>query len=421
MPRTGQHPPYLQKRRRRWYAVLEIPAALRQQFGKPRFVRSLETDSLATAKRRVTRIVHEWQSDLERARHGDAAEDDAAFFRRALRKARTEAERSDVLERIGDAADAIGYATVDNIGERPGSSLAARQFYAEATGQRVRVNEHLDEYGKSLGHLKGKTAAMRVATIERLAAKFRTVQDVTRPEVRRWVTDLTAELNPATVQRMLSDCRGYWRYLGTIGVVPEDDATPFDRLGLKAKSVSWQQFEPAEVVRLLAEAERRKDGQLADLIRLAMYSGARREELCALQVDKVAADRFTIAEAKTTAGVRVVPIHAKLRETMARLVAASDDGFVLSGLAENKHGDRGDGLGKRFTRLKKALGFGELHVFHSIRGTVITMLERAGVPEGTVQDLVGHERSTITGSTYSGKSTFEMRRDAVAKLAYPAS
>jgi integrase len=56
--------------------------------------------------------------------------------------------------------------------------------------------------------------------------------------------------------------------------------------------------------------------------------------------------------------------------------------------------------------------------FHSWRGTVITMLERAGVPEGTVQDLVGHERSTLTGSTYSGKSTFEMRREALDKLAY---
>ncbi len=44
------------------------------------------------------------------------------------------------------------------------------------------------------------------------------------------------------------------------------------------------------------------------------------------------------------------------------------------------------------------------------------MLERAEVPEGTVQDLVGHERSTLTGSTYSGNSTLEMRRDALDKL-----
>ena len=46
------------------------------------------------------------------------------------------------------------------------------------------------------------------------------------------------------------------------------------------------------------------------------------------------------------------------------------------------------------------------------------MLERAGGSEGTVQDLVGHERSTLTGSTYSGKSTLEMKREALAKLAY---
>ena len=44
------------------------------------------------------------------------------------------------------------------------------------------------------------------------------------------------------------------------------------------------------------------------------------------------------------------------------------------------------------------------------------MLEHAGVSEGTVQDIVGHQRSTLTGSTYSGKGTLEMRRDALAKL-----
>jgi len=118
------------------------------------------------------------------------------------------------------------------------------------------------------------------------------------------------------------------------------------------------------------------------------------------------------------AGIRVVPIHPELAQTMARLIADSEDGYVLSGLAVTKYGNRGDALGKRFTRLSRELGFGARHVFHSLRGTVITMLERADVPEGTVQDIIGHERSTLTGSTYSGKTTFEMRRDALAKLVY---
>ena len=78
----------------------------------------------------------------------------------------------------------------------------------------------------------------------------------------------------------------------------------------------------------------------------------------------------------------------------------------------------GDALGKRFTRLKARLGHGDRRTFHSIRKTVVTMLEHAGVAEGIVQDIVGHERHTITGSIYSGKSTMEQRRKAIAKLKY---
>ncbi len=154
------------------------------------------------------------------------------------------------------------------------------------------------------------------------------------------------------------------------------------------------------------------------VITMAMYTGARREELCSLRVEHVHEGHFEIVAAKSAAGVRQVPIHEELALIMARLVEASTDGYVLSGLRTDRHGDRGDGIGKRFGMLKTELGFANRHVFHSIRGTVITMLERAGVPESTVQDLVGHERSTLTGSTYSGKSTLEMRREALAKLAY---
>jgi hypothetical protein len=46
-------PSYLQKRRRCWYAVLEIPDAVREHLGgKARFVKSLETDSRTVAERR---------------------------------------------------------------------------------------------------------------------------------------------------------------------------------------------------------------------------------------------------------------------------------------------------------------------------------------------------------------------------------
>ena len=168
-------------------------------------------------------------------------------------------------------------------------------------------------------------------------------------------------------------------------------------------------FEPGEVVRLLNEATAREDDALADLIRLAMYSGARRGELCNLRAEHVKDDSFKIVDAKSKAGVRTVPIHRELAQPIARLIERAEGGYLLPG---------GDKLGKQFTRLKTSLGFDDRHVFHSIRKTFITALERAGVPESTVQDIVGHERSTLTGNTYSGKSTPEMHVVALAKLVY---
>jgi hypothetical protein len=47
-------PNNLQKRRRRWYAVLEIPPSMRAQMGKIRFIKSLETESRTEAGRKST-------------------------------------------------------------------------------------------------------------------------------------------------------------------------------------------------------------------------------------------------------------------------------------------------------------------------------------------------------------------------------
>ncbi len=168
----------------------------------------------------------------------------------------------------------------------------------------------------------------------------------------------------------------------------------------------------------LHRAAEAKDQVLADLIKLAMYTGARREELCSLRIEHVADDHFDIVASKTTAGVRTVPIHHELVQTMARLVEDSKDGHVLSGLAANRNGDRGDAIGKKFTRLKKSMGFDDRHVFHSIRKTVVTILENAGAPENVVADLVGHEKTTMTFGLYSGGVSLAVKREALDKLIY---
>ncbi len=226
------------------------------------------------------------------------------------------------------------------------------------------------------------------------------------------------------MQRILGALRGYWRHLQSMQVAG-DDHEPFDRLNVarqnkRAAPLSERQpFGPADVWKLLDAATERGDDKLADLIRLGMWTGCRIEELCALKVDQVKGDNFTVGEAKTTAGWRDVPIHRELKQTMARLVDESKDGYVLSGLTVNKYGDRSNAVGKRFGRLKTGLGFGPQYVFHSIRKAVVTILENAGVPENVVADIVGHEKPTMTDGLYSGGVSLAVKRDALAKLAYP--
>ena len=100
------------------------------------------------------------------------------------------------------------------------------------------------------------------------------------------------------------------------------------------------------------------------------------------------------------------------------MVTESTDGYLLSGLTPNKYGDRSNAIGKRFGRLKKDMGYGPEHVFHSIRKTVSTLLENAGVSENVAADILRHEKPRITYGLYSGGVSLEVKVEALAKVSY---
>ncbi|MCH8112248.1 MAG: tyrosine-type recombinase/integrase [Proteobacteria bacterium] len=68
--------------------------------------------------------------------------------------------------------------------------------------------------------------------------------------------------------------------------------------------------------------------------------------------------------------------------------------------------------------MRTDLGFGPELVFHSVRKTVATILENAGVPENVSADILGHEKTTMTYGLYSGGVSLEVKRKALAKLKY---
>jgi integrase len=221
---------------------------------------------------------------------------------------------------------------------------------------------------------------------------------------------------------MVTFWRSYWNYLEGIEAVPAG-SKPFSLIrpptaAKKTGQGGWVPFRPDDVHSLVRAAQQRGDTELTDLIVLGAYTGARIEELCALKVEHLRQTYFRIVDSKTEAGVREVPIHAELRPVVERLKAASSDGYLLSGLTFNKYDDRSNAIGKRFGRLKTALGHGPKHVFHSLRKTLVTMLEDAGVSENLAADIVGHEKPRITYGLYSGGASLATKADALARVQY---
>jgi integrase len=451
---------YLKKRHRKWWAIHDVPPSLRSTLGVSRFATSLDTDDERTARRRADTLwLHDWSKTIERAKGlaPEALEKSTGFYRRLLQQnegegsritisaeaareakarrlaiaaARSEKERGDELYGVEAEADKrhrealrrAGYEHEHEVplGEDVPGVAEADRFYKLATGKMVPTMEHMGEWLSTLSN-EAKTKDMKRSTVVKFSETFPYLQDVNRKDVQRWLNTRAAEegLTGKTLKRVLSELRSYWGYLQSLELV-EEEASPFEKLTITGKrSEDRKPFEPAEVVSLLNAAKNKGDKTLADVITLGMWTGARIESLCKLRVENVRDGFIRIEDDKTEAGTRDVPIHSKLKSHLKRLVKESTDGYVLSGLSANKYGDRSDAVGKRFGRLKADLGFGEAHVFHSIRKTVTTILENAGVSENTAADIVGHDKPRITYGLYSGGANLETKRKALEKLAYP--
>ena len=62
-------PKFYEKRRQKYYAVLDVPKALREQLGvSRRFVKSLQTDSESIARIRVLPVIAKWKQEIALAK-----------------------------------------------------------------------------------------------------------------------------------------------------------------------------------------------------------------------------------------------------------------------------------------------------------------------------------------------------------------
>ena len=423
-------PSYIEKRRKRYYAVLDIPKPLQSVFGRRRFVESLQTESISVAERKVIPIVYEWKKLIATAR-GESLE---GFGEDSLlKKVKQVRLDTSLMLKSGSSKDEIAdlhedIATSSDYDEQGNATYNHELFEATQVVHRGKLllREHIEDYLAST-ELEPKTIEMRRKSLQRLCGKFKYIQDVQKSDVRYWLNVVIGEgegRKRATLGRLATDCNQYWEYLQVHHSI--DLPSPFLKVlppknKKKSKTAIKNQrkaFRVEDYHRLLTGAVDKNDEVLSDLIKLAAHTGCRIEEICSLQLEHVTNDRIVIEEAKTEAGWREIPIHQDIQQTVARLKQTSNGKYLLSGLSFNKYGDRSNAIGKRFGRLKTELGYGPDYVFHSLRRAFSTQLENAGVERTTVARLMGHELGDQTFGGYSDGLVFDKLKQAVLKISY---
>lgn len=411
---------HIEKCRNLWYATLKVPRELHEKVGKTKFKKSLGTSDKRRAEALAAPLVALWKAQLRQsAGEADAVHREAMRWRAALAAAKAEGD-----ENLMEVIPSLITDKAEKLEEKRGPHVA-KVFADVALGQQTPSSLHLDEWKASIVHLAQKTQDQAAKDVKRLVDQFPTLEAITPKAGRTWVDSLHQQgLSEASVKRMMSFWRSYWRYLGSVAAVPPS-SFPFTaemvRKTKGTKGDSWVPFPAVDVPKLWKAAKEQEDEKLETLIVLGAYSGARIEELCALEAAHVDDHAFRIADSKTEAGVREVPIHAAIAPLVKRLREESEDGYLLSGLTFNKYGDRSNAVGKRFGRLKTKLGYGPKHVFHSIRKTVVTLLEDKGVSENLAADIVGHEKPRITYGLYSGGASLPTKAQALALVTYPGT
>lgn len=408
-----------------WCATVLVPKDVQKALGRVRFRKSLGTHNKREAERLAAPFIASWWAQIKQARGvTNAVGHEALRWKAALAQAPDEQTRETWEHVLTDEAERI---------EEAKGPQAAQEFAALATGAATATSQYFDDWKDQI-KLSAKTKDQMVKDVALLVAAFPTLEGINKGAVRRWIDKLQAAgAGDASARRILSFCRNYWGYLQRYEVVSKDSApftgvmesAPKKKKGKKATNFAYS---PADVVNLWEAARVRPmgaaknakpDTQLADLIMLGAYTGARIESLCSLKIANIRDGAFWIEDDKTEAGTRSVPIHSAIAPLVERLKKESKDGYLLSGLTFNKYDDRSNAIGKRFGRLKAAQGFGPTHTFHSFRSTVATLLENAGVLENVAADILGHEKGTMSYGLYSGGASLETKREALERINYP--
>ncbi|MBL1457833.1 MAG: tyrosine-type recombinase/integrase [Methylophaga sp.] len=441
---------YLVKNGNRWYALLAKPKDIQHLYttNKHRYYQSTGTADKQEAKDIARKLVNSWKDEIKELRTilakqplNEISDNDEAFeMALSVRQQLEEAREHDIankedIEPWNSEESLLKDAIVDAAehAQRKGDETMAKALHQVALSGQTPLKPFLKGWGNSLNNVQ-KTVDQRMRDVSLLVEHFHTIENITPQSAREWISYLKTtkqqdgELRTAnSISRILIGARGLWDYLQDIGRAPLDQS-PFtvpkyikrERELARINSQDRSAYTPEEAVNIYHAAVLKGDKQLADLIHIGMYTGARINEICSLKLADCNETQLNITYSKTKAGIRKIPVHKDLKPTIKRLMLSSKDGYLLSGLSSsNKYNNRSDSMVKRYSNLKTKLGYGSTYVFHSFRNTIVTALKNNGFKKELIAETVGHLTENFTLDSYSDDYIFELKAEAINSIVYP--
>ena len=368
---------YLRKRGKVYWVRLRVPPALRPTLGH-HLEKSLRTNDLRTAQRARHAVLAEFHQRIDQARQtlakADAPLDGLLGHAEHLRSL---VESGEVSERDAEVAllDLLHRSTRGRpkVNGHPRITPTERDTTATAldtvaVSDGIRLSIALDAY---------LTEAARRVPPQTLSAKRRRLADfaawfpgdpavdaVTRRQAGGYVTEVLTQQGaaPKTTRDVLSDLSAFFNWAAGRGLT---DSNPFTGVAASIRESTrgtahrsrrpWSHEELLTLVRGLPA-----DDVLGPFMTVLLYSGLRANELAELKLADVhlegSTPHFAITEAKSTAGVRVVPVHPAILPLVGGLAKSGSD-YLLPGLrAGGENGRRGHYILKRAGRLIRKLG-----------------------------------------------------------------
>jgi integrase len=314
-------------------------------------------------------------------------------------------------------------------------------LHEEFGGQKV-LRISLRSYGAQWLEAKEPSVASSTLSFHRqLLAKLfaylgpraeQPLSEITQADLVGFRNSLAKRLSARTVNHDLSGLKMIFRAARRDGYLADDPALFIEAVRGSGTN-SRRPFTVPELQALLSVA----DFEWRSLVKIGLYTGGRLGDVAALRWTNIDLQREELRfVARKTGKTAVIPLIGALRAHIDSLPAGDDPHAFLHPRAaktvQNK--SRCAALSQDFGELLVQAGLreptqykgGNGHndrrnlnalTFHSLRHTAVSLLKDAGIPQATVQELVGHTSAQVSALyTHVGRESLERAAAALPAL-----